>query len=167
MREVVDELGADLTESTNLSKIAQHQPGPAVTIRSRNYRDMARLVGVPESPITNVNLTSMNFACNRLAGEFLESEVHRCFDEGHAAELHITAREDLASDGAGCANHEIGANTKDGVIRRLKERIQALRSTVGPVPGNVRSAALARCAIGLGCDILRRETANDEIGDAC
>ena len=109
----------------------------------------------------------MHFASDRLASELLKSEVNGRFDQWHATELHIAAGEDLAGDGARCANHEIGANTKDGVIGRLKEGVQALRAAIGAIPGHVCPAALTRCAIGLGCHILCREAANDQIGDPC
>ena len=68
---------------------------------------MARLVGVTESAVSNVNLAAMHLTVDRLAGKLLEAEVNGCFDQRHAAELHIAAGKDLAGDWACCANHEI------------------------------------------------------------
>ena len=167
MREVIHELGADLSQSTHLSKVAQDEPGATIAIRRRHHRDVTRLVGVPKSTVTNVDLAAMHFASDRLAGELLESEVNRCFNQWHATELHIAAGEDLASDRARGTDHKIGADTENGVIGRLKEGVQSLRSAIGAVPGDICSAALARSAIGLGCNILRCEAANDQIGDPC
>jgi hypothetical protein len=76
-----------------------------------------------EPTVTNVDLTSMHLTCDRLASELLKSEVNGGFDQRHAAELHVATCEDLARDGARCANHEIWANTEDGIIGRLKEGV--------------------------------------------
>lgn len=167
MREVIHELGADLSQSTHLGQVTQDEPGAAIAIRRRHHRDVARLVGVPKSTVTNVDLAAMNLASDRLAGELLESEVNRCFNQWHATELHVAAGEDLASDRARGTDHKIGANAEDGVIGRLKEGVQSLRSAIGAVPGDICSAALARCAIRLCCYVLRCEAANDQIGDPC
>ena len=61
---------------------------------------MARLVRVPNSSITNVNLAPVDFAVYRLSCELLEAEVNGRIDQRHATELHVTAGEDLASDRA-------------------------------------------------------------------
>ena len=167
MREVVNKLCADLSQSTHLSEVAQDQPGSAVTIRCRHNRDVPCLIGVPDSTITNVNLAAMDLACDRLYGELLQPEVDGRFDEWHPTKLHVATGEDLASDRARGTNHEIGANAKDGVIGRLKEGVQALRAAIGAVPGDVCPAALTRCAVGLGCNTLLREPADNQIGDPC
>jgi hypothetical protein len=128
---------------------------------------VARLVGVTESAVSNVNLAAMHLTVDRLAGKLLEAEVNGRFNQRHAAELHITARQNLARYRARGANDEVGSDAKDGVIGRFKEGVEALRSAIGAIPGNVGSAALTRCTVSLGCNILRGETASDEIGDPC
>jgi hypothetical protein len=118
---------------------------------------------VPDSTITNVDLAAMHFASDRLAGEFLESEVNGRFDQRHATELHITARKDLTGDRACGADDEIRADAENGIVGCLKEGVQALRSTISAIPGNVCPTALPRCAIGLCCYVSRCEAADDEI----
>jgi hypothetical protein len=167
VREVVHEFGADLAESTDLRKVAEDEPRAAITIRCRHDGDMTSLVRVAEPTVANVNLTSVHLACDRLAGKLLKSEVNGRFNQRHAAELHITARQNLARYRARSANDEVGSDAKDGVIGCLKESVEALRSAIGAIPRNVGSAALTRCAIGLCCYILCSEAANYEVGNPC
>ena len=117
--------------------------------------------------IANVNLTAVYLAFDRLAGELLKSEVNGCFNQRHAAKLHVTPREDLASDRTRGANHKVGSHAQDGIIRRLEQGVQAFRTSIGAVPGHICPAALTCCAIGLRRYILRRKATNDEIGNRC
>ena len=109
----------------------------------------------------------MDLTRDCLTGELLEPNVDGRLDQWHATELHIPAGKDLAGDGACRSNHEIRTDTKDRVIGRLQEGVQALRAAIGTLPSHICPAALARCPIGLGRYILRRKATNDQVGDPC
>jgi hypothetical protein len=117
--------------------------------------------------VADVDLPTVHFACDRLAGELLKSEVNGRFNQRHAAKLHVAPRENLTSDRTRGANHKVGSHAQDGIIRRLKQSIQALRSAISAVPSHICAAAFPCCTIGLCRYILRREAANDEIGHRC
>jgi hypothetical protein len=166
VREIVNKLGANLTQPTHLREVAQDEPRSTVTIWRCHNRDVSCLVGVPETTIAKINGPALHLTINSAPRELLKPEVNGRFDQRHSTKLNVAAREDLSSDGTRRADHEVGSNTKDGVISRLKEGVQALRAAISAIPSNFRSTALSRRTISLRRHILRRESANHEIGNS-